>query len=182
MFKIVWIVSGFLFLILLGSGTGPIGSAVIVYAFCAIRWLRSSILVPRRLKLQIFTCFYINDGQILRNWCKTIESQGGPGSAGVSPGEAAGGRDAREKAGNFFGTHFPSQVAENTMPVDKKRGPGTHPRQSMSVNISQSQSTSATGASQSGVRPASRNHPSSCAGDQDDMSSQANFLEIHNFN
>ena len=38
------------------------------------------------------------------------------------------------------------------------------------VNVSQRQSTSASGARQSGVQTASRNHPSSRAGDQDDVS------------
>ena len=45
------------------------------------------------------------------------------------------------------------------------------------VNLSQPQSMSASGASQSGVRTASRNHPSSRAGDQDD---QANSLKLWN--
>ena len=36
--------------------------------------------------------------------------------------------------------------------------------------LSRIQSTAASGASQSGVRTASRNHPSSRAGDQDDVS------------
>ena len=69
----------------------------------------------------------------------------------------------------FLGTHFPRKWAQTTTPVDKKRGPGTLP-QSTSINGSQTRSTAATGASQSGVRTASRNHPSSRAGDQDDVS------------
>mgnify|MGYP000435443120 CR=1 FL=1 len=36
--------------------------------------------------------------------------------------------------------------------------------------LSHSQSTAASGASQSGVRPAARNHPSTRTGDQDDVS------------
>ena len=70
----------------------------------------------------------------------------------------------------FLGTHFPSKLAQITTPVDKKRGPGTLGTQSTAGELSQTQSTAASGASQSGVRPASWNHPSSRAGDQDDVS------------
>ena len=45
------------------------------------------------------------------------------------------------------------------------------------IHGSQSQSAAASGARQSGVRTASPNHPSSGAGDQDDVSSQANSLK-----
>ena len=82
------------------------------------------------------------------------------GTPGRSPGERPAEGAAGRRPGNFFGTHFPSQLAENTAPVDKKRGPGTHQRQS----------ASASGARQSGVRTASRKHPSTRAGDQDDVS------------
>ena len=61
-------------------------------------------------------------------------------------------------------------MVKNTAPVNNKRGPGTQRTQSAVVNVNQRQSTSASGASQRGVRPASWNHPSSRAGDQDDVS------------
>ena len=46
---------------------------------------------------------------------------------------------AREAAGNFLGTQFPSKLAENTALVDKKRGPGTLQPQSNSINGSRTQ-------------------------------------------
>ena len=71
---------------------------------------------------------------------------------------------------DFFGAHFPSKLSKNHTPVSKKRDPGTQRTQSASVSRGQCRSMSATGASQRGVRTASRNHPSSRAGDQDDVS------------
>ena len=70
----------------------------------------------------------------------------------------------------FFGAHFPSKLSKKHTPVSKKRDPGILKSQSHSVDAGRIQSTPATGASQSGVRTASRNHPSSRAGDQDDVS------------
>ena len=65
---------------------------------------------------------------------------------------------------------LPSKFAKNTAPAIKKGDPGTQRTQSTAVTLSQRQLHSASGASQSGVRPASWNHPSSRAGDQDDVS------------
>ena len=60
----------------------------------------------------------------------------------------------------YLGGHFPSKLAEKHVPAIKKSDLGTQSRQS----------TAAIGASQSGVRPAARTHPSTRAGDQDDVS------------
>ena len=82
---------------------------------------------------------------------------------------------AREAAGNFLGKHFLSSLVKNTTPVSKKRDPGILRTQSHSVAFSLRQP-----AVPHKLRPrtASRNHPSSRAGDQDDVSSQANSLKI----
>ena len=66
---------------------------------------------------------------------------------------------------NFFGTHFPSKLAQNTTPVRKKRDPGILGIQSGAVHGSHR--------CQAKWCP----HPSSRAGDQDDVSSQANSLK-----
>ena len=52
----------------------------------------------------------------------------------------------------------------------KQNDLGTQPGQSTSVKLSLRQSLSAKGARQSGTQPASWNHPSTRAGDQDDVS------------
>ena len=52
---------------------------------------------------------------------------------------------AREAAGNFLGTHFPSKFAENTTPVSKERDPGTLGIQSTAVEFNPRRSHSVYG-------------------------------------
>ena len=94
---------------------------------------------------------------------KGTRSQGGtrdPRGPGPKGEPGTQGDPVPRGPGSFLGAHFPSKSSKNTMPASKKRVPGTRQRQS----------ASASGARQSGVRTASRNHPSSRAGDQDDVS------------
>ena len=69
-------------------------------------------------------------------------ARGRAGGPRVRPGGARGGGRRTGRPGSFLGACFPNKLAEIICPAIKKIDPGTQPRQSNSVNVSRTQSTS----------------------------------------
>ena len=94
--------------------------------------------------------------------------RGSPGAPGDPRSTAGAPRGKGASRDPLLGTHFPSKSSKNTMPASKKRCLGIHQRRSMLlVNLGHSGQPVPA---KPRPRTASRNHPSTRAGDQDDVS------------
>ena len=131
-----------------------------------------------------FTIFYVFVCKRWTDFTQLMQNHPIPGGPGVGRGIPGGGGGRTGRPGDGRGTFWGRTFRVNglrTPRLSTKSGVqelvSLRKSASTSINLNHSQSLSATGASQTGVRPVSRNHPSSRAGDQDEVSSQANSLK-----